>query len=172
MNTPVEILIVEDSRLQAKRLKRFLQDHGFVVFVAGNGKEGLAEAKDHRPHLVITDIIMPIMDGFEMCHAIRNDRHINRIPIIMVTSLSNPEDVLRGLEAGADSYITKPYEGKILLSRIEGALAMPRSDPDARTERKLHIHLGGKRYVINAGRPQILNLLLSTYEDAVHQNVK
>lgn len=172
MSNPVEILIVEDSRLQAKRLMGFLKDHGYGVTHACDGRQGLDAARDQNPDLIITDIIMPEMDGFEMCHAIREDESLQFIPIVMVTSLSNPEDVLRGLEAGADCYITKPYEGKVMLSRIGSVLSLPRLPRSRETDGKLQLVIGGRRYVIRAARQQILSLLLSTYEDAVLQNMK
>ena len=172
MSSPLHILIVEDSRLQAKRLMKFLKDQGYEVAHAGDGQRGLEAARSRNPDLIITDVIMPVMDGFEMCRSIRENTDLYLTPIVMVTSLSNPEDVLRGLEAGADCYITKPYEGKIMLSRIRSVLALPRIPRNGETDGKLQLVMGGKRYVITAGRQQILSLLLSTYEDAVLQNMK
>ncbi|MDQ7784244.1 MAG: diguanylate cyclase [Desulfomonilaceae bacterium] len=172
MSRPLHILIVEDSRLQAKRLMNFLTDQGYEVAHAGDGRQGLEAARIREPDLIITDIIMPVMDGFEMCRRIREDEKLYLTPIVMVTSLSNPEDVLRGLEAGADCYITKPYEGKIMLSRIGAVLSLPRIPRSGQSNGKLQLVMGGKRYVITAARQQILSLLLSTYEDAVLQNMK
>ena len=172
MTDSLEILIVEDSRLQAKRLMGFLKEHGYGVIHACDGRQGLDAARESNPDLIITDVIMPHMDGFEMCHAIREDQSLCLIPIVMVTSLSNPEDVLRGLEAGADCYITKPYEGKVMLSRIGSVLQLPRLPRSRETDGKLQLVVGGRRYVIKAARQQILSLLLSTYEDAVLQNMK
>ncbi len=172
MTRPLQILIVEDSRLQAKRLMKFLIDQGYEVTHAGDGQQGLEAAQTEKPDLIITDIIMPVMDGFEMCRSIRENDDLYLTPIVMVTSLSNPEDVLRGLEAGADCYITKPYEGKVMLSRIDAVLALPRIPRSGQSDGKLQLVMGAKRYVINAARQQILSLLLSTYEDAVLQNMK
>jgi diguanylate cyclase (GGDEF)-like protein len=172
MSEALQILIVEDSRMQAKRLIRFLQGHGFGVTHACDGRQGLDFAQNKKPDLIITDVIMPEMDGFEMCRAIRDDESLHLVPIVMVTSLSNPEDVLRGLEAGADCYITKPYEGKVMLSRIGSVMSLPRMPRTRDTDGKLQLVIGGKRYIITAARQQILSLLLSTYEDAVLQNMK
>jgi signal transduction histidine kinase len=157
--------------LQARRLRDCLEKAGYRVSVATNGREGLNTAKAHRPSLVISDIVMPVMDGFVMCRAMRNDGLLKNIPIIILTSLSNPEDIVKGLEAGADSYVSKPYEAKILLSRIRAVMSLPRLEQEG-TERKLQVVLGGKRYIIAANRLQVLSLLLSTYEDAVLQNLR
>lgn len=171
-NGQPEILIVEDSRLQARRLKKFLESQGYEVRAAANGQEGLAEVRSKKPGLIITDIIMPVMDGFDMCHSIRTDSDLYDIPIVMLTSLTNPDDVLRGLAAGADCYVCKPYEERILLSRIGSVLSLPRLKHTPELDGKIQVVLRGKRYVISASRHQILSLLLSTYEDAVLQNLK
>ncbi len=175
-NQPMEevrdVLIVEDSRLQAKRLRKFLEEHGMRVLVASNGVEGLRLAEEHRPPLIISDIIMPEMDGFEMCRRIKRDPGLRSIPVILLTSLSTPEDILRGLESGADSYVSKPFDGAVLLSRIKAVAAAPKLEEEARSLRIIHVDLGGKRYDIASDRLQILNLLLSTYQDVVLQNQK
>lgn len=167
-----EILVVEDSRLQAKRLRDFLQQNGYQVRMAFNGQEGLEATRSHRPALIISDIIMPVMDGFEMCRTIKDDVTIKRIPIILLTSLSNPDDILAGLAAGADSYVSKPYDGKILLSRIRTVLATPAWTENSGVSKRLQIRARGKRYVISSNPQQVLSLLLSTYEDAVLQNLR
>ncbi len=90
--------------------------------------------------------------------------------IILLTSLSNPEDVFLGLEAGADCYMSKPYESKALLSRVESALDSLQRPSNEKPEEELEVFLGSKRYLIKSSRRQIMNLLLSTYQDAVEQN--
>lgn len=172
MAAPGEILVVEDSRLQARRLRDFLQENGYQVRVAFNGQEGLEATRAHRPALIISDIVMPVMDGFEMCRTIKNDDEVKYIPIILLTSLSNPDDILAGLAAGADSYVSKPYEGKILLSRIRAVLSTPIWQETNGIPRRLQIRARGKRYVISSNPQQVLSLLLSTYEDAVLQNLR
>jgi diguanylate cyclase (GGDEF)-like protein len=172
MSSPADILVVEDSRVQAKGLQRFLQKHGYQVLLAFNGREGLAAAKECKPRVIMADIVMPVMDGFEMCRAIRADENLNKIPIVMVTSLSDAGDIIRGLEAGADSYVSKPYEEEVLLARIWDALSLSKMNYDPVSEKALEVVFRGKTYSITARRSQILSLLLSTYDDAVRQNVK
>ena len=119
MKDRIEILIVEDSATQAEQLKYLLEEHGYAVAVAGNGKDALASLKAHQPAMVISDIIMPVMDGYEMCRALKQDGMLRDIPVILLTSLSDAEDIVRGLEVGADYYCTKPCDEEHLLSRIE-----------------------------------------------------
>ncbi len=170
MVTNGDILVVEDSRFQAKRLRDFLEKNGFRVKLALNGKEGLSAARLERPALIISDIMMPVMDGFEMCRLVKNDKELKEVPVILLTSLSHTGDILRGLEAGADSYISKPCEGKMLLARIQTVVSSPVSDDGDVSKRKLQVILGRNTYVMDAGRQQILQFLLSTYQDAIVQN--
>jgi PAS domain S-box-containing protein len=170
MSTSQEILVVEDSALQAKRLRRLLEKEGFQVRVAYNGQEGLEAAREREPSLVVSDIIMPVMDGYEMCRLMKNDDSLKHVPIILLTSLTNPQDVFSGLESGADSYVCKPYEGQALIARIHQALLASDQRKIQGNDKDLEVYVGDKRYVISSTRRQILNLLLSTYEDAVEQN--
>src|SRR5579862_5371582 len=104
----LEILIVEDSRTQAEQLKYMLEDHDFNVIATRNGREALEALHKHKPTLVITDITMPEIDGYELCRRIRVDEKLADLPVILLTALSDPEDVFKGLECGADNFITKP----------------------------------------------------------------
>ncbi|MBM3302218.1 MAG: response regulator, partial [Deltaproteobacteria bacterium] len=165
-------MIVEDSPLQAKRLKRVLEEHGCRVITAGNGLEGLTMAGRRRPMLIISDIVMPQMDGYQMCRAIKNTEGLKNVPVILLTSLSDPRDVFLGLESGADSYVSKPYEAENLLNRIRTVMENTGAEETEPFFRELEVFLGGKSYMINSSRRQILNLLLSTYQDAVEQNRK
>jgi signal transduction histidine kinase len=164
------ILIVEDSPTQAEQLRHLLEEHGYKVTVATNGKEGLAAARTHKPALIITDIVMPVMNGHELCHALKEDEALMGIPIILLTSLSSLEDVIRGLNSGADFYLTKPCDGDFLLRRVKVALAAPPVQQKRTEAKELEIAYLGKRYVITSDRQQILKLLFSTYEGAVRQN--
>jgi len=166
------ILIVEDSLVQVARLKNLLQERGYWVTVATNGQEALAAAREREPDLIISDIIMPGMDGYEMCQAIKHDGVIRDIPVILLTVLSDTKDVIRALKAGVDYYLTKPYYENHLLSQVESALARPVRQKNDGTEEELEVAFGGERHVITSDRQQILNLLLSTYDNAVQQNQK
>src|SRR6266850_6168787 len=119
----LEILIVEDSRTQAEQLKYMLEEHDFHVVTSRNGREALDSLRQRKPTLVISDITMPEIDGYELCRRIRADQNLADLPVILLTSLSDPEDVFKGLECGADNFITKPYEPENLVARIEYLLA-------------------------------------------------
>ncbi|HAO92933.1 MAG: hypothetical protein A2X99_05275 [Deltaproteobacteria bacterium GWB2_55_19] len=165
-----EILIVEDSDVQAYMLKKFLADNGYSVRVARNGAEGLVAIKERAPAVVISDIVMPVMDGYEMCRRMKDDRAFRGIPFILLTTLTDTEDIIKGLNAEADSYVTKPYEPGYLLKRVTALIETPtqyRNNPD---EKSVEIFYNGKAYSIRSGRGQTLSLLLATYENAILQN--
>ena len=164
------ILIVEDSPVQAELLRRALEGVGYKVIAAGDGAEGLAMAKASRPDAVVSDINMPVMDGYAMCQAIRREESLKATPVILLTMLSDSEDVIHGLNAGADAYLTKPYNIPSLVARIASLQANPPVPPPATERRKLEVRLAGEARTVNAHGPRMLNLLISTYENAVLQN--
>jgi two-component system sensor histidine kinase/response regulator len=164
------ILVVEDSRFQAKLIQMLLEENGYVVRVARNGQEGLDALKQERPSVIVSDIVMPVMDGFEMCRAIKSRSELKHIPIVLLTTQSKPQDVLRGLESGADSYVTKPYDEKLLLSTIEGMLSSAVRLLGDDSEDQCLLALEGQFHSINAGRRQMVNFLLSAYRDSFLQN--
>jgi diguanylate cyclase (GGDEF)-like protein/PAS domain S-box-containing protein len=164
------ILIVEDSPVQAELLRRALEGAGYAVIVARDGAEGLATAKANRPDVVVSDINMPVMDGYAMCLAIRREASLKATPVILLTMLSDSQDVIRGLNAGADAYLTKPYNIPTLVSRVESLLAYPPVPPPATESRKVEVRLAGQTHLVDAHGPRALNLLVSTYENAVLQN--
>ena len=167
---PNHILIVEDSAIQAEALRRILVGAGYVVSVARDGAEGLTQTRDTLPTLVISDIMMPKMDGIEMCRRIKSEPKLWTIPVILLTSLTDTGDVLRGLESGADNFITKPYEAGYLLSHLASALSGVSTVHDDSDQQGIEIRFEDKSYVITANRRQVLNTLLTTYETAVKKN--
>ena len=169
-NNRVEILIVEDSPTQAEELKYTLEQHNFAVSVAGNGIEALTMIREREPTMVISDIVMPKMDGYKLCREIKRDDRLKDLPVILLTSLSDPQDVVKGLECGADNFITKPYNEKNILSRIQYIIANKNLKDSEQTHVGVELILNGKKYLIKSDRLQILNLLLSTYETAIQKN--
>ena len=166
----IEILIAEDSPTQAEQLKQLLEAHHYRVSTAVNGKAALAQLALHQPTLVISDVMMPELDGYGLCKAIKSDDKLKHIPVMLVTTLSDPDDVIRGLECGADNFIRKPYEEKYLLSRINYLLMNVELRKNQRMQMALEINLSGHKHAITAERQQILDLLISTYEQAVQVN--
>mgnify|MGYP003288338967 CR=1 FL=1 len=166
----VDILVVEDSAIQAELLRRTLTHHGYMVTIADHGAHALAMVRQRPPTLILSDIAMPVMDGYAMCHAIKSDPALQHIPIILLTALSDAEDIIRGLNARADNYLTKPYDEETLVARIEHLLANQELRKDAKIQFGVELFFAGKKHVIDAERRQILDLLISTFEDAVQQN--
>ena len=115
------ILIVEDTPEVALYMSRQLSPD-YKYYYAANGKEGLEKAERLVPDVIITDVMMPDMDGFDMCRQVRNTELLNHIPVIMVTAKATHEDRLRGLEAGADAYLEKPFYADELNVRVEKLL--------------------------------------------------
>ena len=166
------IIIAEDSQTQAESLKYVLEGFGYRVLVGNNGEIALSLIKKEKPLLVITDIIMPVMDGHELCRYIKADKNLNDVPVILLTSLADANDVIKGLESGADSYIMKPYTKKYLLSRIKNVLANRHLLVRDKSDKALDMVFAGKSYSIDSNPSQILNMLLSTYESAVQRNLE
>lgn len=164
------ILIVEDSPTQVQQLKQLLIHAGYIVTVATNGKEALSILETSSVNLVITDIVMPEMDGYALCKVIKEDEKFKKIPVILVTALYDPRDVIEGLVSGANNFIIKPYDEKYLLSRIESVLASTYNEDIDAIQMGLDITFAGKKHHITSSRLQILNILLSTYETAVQKN--
>ncbi len=170
---PMKLLVVEDSRTQAEYLRHILENEGYRVVLAANGLEALEQIKIDRPDLVLSDIIMPEMDGYELCRSIRSDSAIASIPVILVTQLFDPVDVIKGLEAGADNFIIKPFEPQYVNSRIHSVLqTLSRPDPDSRSGTGIEVSFANSNHTITAGRLQILTILLSTYDLAVKKNTE
>ena len=166
----VEILIVEDSHTQAELLRNILEHSGYAVSCASDGREALRLAQLQKPTLIISDIEMPALNGYELCRAVKQDADLGDVPVILLTSLTDPADVLRGLEARADHYITKPFDKGFLLSRVAEILSQPANMRLEAPDQPLEVVMNGARQTVTAQRRQILNLLLSTYANAVQRN--
>jgi PAS domain S-box-containing protein len=166
----IDILVVEDSPIQAEILRRTLTQYGYTVNIAHHGAHALEIVHERPPTLILSDIAMPVMDGYAMCQALKSDPVFQDIPIILLTALSDPEDIIRGLNAKADNYLTKPYNDDMLLTRIEHLLANHELRKDAKIQFGVEIFFAGKKHLIDSDRRQILDLLISTFEDAVQQN--
>ena len=115
----ISVLIVEDDKNIADLLQLYLEKEGYAVTTAGDGEQGLAKFRTIKPDLVLLDLMMPVMDGWAVCKAIRGE---SQTPVIMLTAKSETDDKVAGLKTGADDYITKPFEMKEVLARIEAVL--------------------------------------------------
>jgi diguanylate cyclase (GGDEF)-like protein len=117
-----KILVIDDTELMVKLTTDVLTKHGYEVVSANNGVDRIKMVASEKPDLVLLDVVMPGIDGFEVCKLLRKDESNNLIPIIMLTAQGNEEDKLAGLELGADDYITKPFNPRELVSRVRNTL--------------------------------------------------
>jgi signal transduction histidine kinase len=161
------LLVVEDSPTQAAELSILLESQGFEVEVARDGASGLKRCRADSFDAVLSDVVMPEIDGYELCRRIKADPQISEIPVLLLTSLADPMDIIRGLECGADNFITKPYDGDYLLGRVRRLL----DNRAMRGARKIAVGvdvlLMGKKLTINSEKEQILDLLISTFEEVL-----
>lgn len=113
------ILVAEDDQKQAELIRRYLEREGHAVVIARDGRAALDEARARHPDLVVLDVMMPRVDGLDVCRILRMESHT---PIVMVTARATEDDVLLGLDLGADDYITKPYSPRELVARVRAIL--------------------------------------------------
>jgi class 3 adenylate cyclase len=122
MRTPPVILIVDDNPTNVDILQARLAAHNYEILAAGDGEAGLAMAREAQPDLILLDIMMPKIDGIEVCRKLRADASVPFVPIIMVTARADSKDIVAGLEAGADEYLTKPVDQGALVARVKSML--------------------------------------------------
>jgi len=165
-----EILVAEDSITQATQIKHLLESHNFKVSVAQDGKQAMDQLLKHKPALVISDIVMPEMNGYELCKKIKSNKNTEDIPVILLTILADPEEIIEGLSCGADSFITKPFNEKYLLSNIEKILSKENGKNQKKVPFGVQILFKGKKRFIQTEQQDVINLMLDIYEGAIHQN--
>ena len=164
------ILIVEDNLGQAHQLRTLLQDQGHRVAVAIGGKQGLALARKLRPNLVICELVMPGMDGYTMCHALKQDEELKEIPLLLLMGLMEPKDLAQALQTGADYCITEPYEPDLLLARVKVALQDSLQPTNGDGAEGFTVALAGGQQILTSGPRQVMRFLFSTCESTVAQN--
>ena len=122
MRTPPRILIVDDTPANVHILQTRLAAHGYDIVTANDGEAALAAVTEMQPDLILLDVMMPKMDGFEVCRRLRADASLPFTPIILVTAKTDPKDIVAGLEAGGDEYLTKPVDQAALVARVKSML--------------------------------------------------
>ena len=132
------VLIVEDDVHIRELLKLYLEKEGYTVTIAADGRQGLKQFRQEQPDLILLDVMMPVMDGLDVCHAIRAE---SQVPVIMLTAKSETDDKVMGLRSGADDYITKPFEMKEVLARIEAVLRRSSCEETAKPRRLVYDNL-------------------------------
>jgi two-component system phosphate regulon response regulator PhoB len=124
------ILVVDDELPIIELIQYNLKKEGFTVLTAENGAQALELARSEKPDLIILDLMLPDMGGFDICRILRNDSSTARIPIIMATAKTSDSDIVSGLELGADDYITKPFSPKVLVARVKSVLRRFQEQPE------------------------------------------
>jgi signal transduction histidine kinase len=164
------ILIVEDSPTQAEYLRLILEDQGFVVDHATDGRLGVESFLRGDYSMVISDIMMPEMTGYELCKEIKKTQKGQNTPVILLSTLNDPMDIIRGLECGADNFLTKPYEAEQLTARVANVLQNREARAAKRITFGVEVVFLGQTFVISSEKEQILDLLIATFEDIVRTN--
>jgi len=121
-STGAHVLLVEDERDIRELLRYNLTEHGYKVTCAASGEDGVDLARSRTPDVVLLDLMLPTMDGLEVCRQLRRDPGTQAIPVIMLTAKGEERDIVAGLETGADDYVTKPFSPRVLLARIKTVL--------------------------------------------------
>ena len=165
------ILVIDDEKDLIELVRYNLEKEGYDVIAANDGQSGLEVVKKHRPDLVVLDLMMPGLDGLQVCQRLRSDPRSGRIPVIMLTAKATEADRIVGLELGADDYITKPFSPREVVARVRAVLR--RTNPIAEQQQvirsgELVIDLGGhevtfkgQRIALTATEFRILEFLAS-----------
>ena len=166
MSDVLTVLIVEDSATQAAALAVLLERGGFTTLVARRAERALELLGTQHVDVVLSDVLMPGMDGYELCKRIKAVPEWSALPVVLLTSLNDPLAIVRGLESGADHYVTKPYEPEGLLARVRLVLERAKT-PSTVHPQPFTVELLGTPFTITATKEQILELLVSSYSDLV-----
>ncbi|MEM6750665.1 MAG: response regulator transcription factor [Planctomycetota bacterium] len=169
----LSILIVEDEQDLLELLKYNLSREGYEVRTATSGEEGLRLVRAEHPDLILLDLMLPAMDGLEVCRTLKSREHTGAIPVIMLTAKGEESDIVRGLEIGADDYITKPFSPRVLMARITAVMRRAEREQNEEIEqvieaggvtvdRERHeVEVGGSTVDLTATEFKLLSLLAS-----------
>ena len=161
------ILVAEDSPTQARELELVLSSEGYEVELAEDGRAALERLSDSHFDMLLSDVQMPRLSGYELCRAVRDNHELRLLPVILLTRLRDTLDIVRGLECGADNFITKPFEQDHLIARIEALRRTSRTDPEDDEDDDVVIESLGRRFKISTHPSQMLNFLMSTFDEFV-----
>ena len=157
------ILVVEDSKTQAAQLQMMLESEGYAVDIVHDGGEALERVRGEGYDVVLLDIVLPGISGLEVCRILKEDPATRATSIVLVTQLSSPAEMLNGLQAGADNYLTKPYEMAQILDRI-GPLLRHAGDRAPASNEAVELRFGGRTFHIGVDKGHVLNFLFPIVE--------
>ncbi|MFO0907584.1 MAG: EAL domain-containing protein [Isosphaeraceae bacterium] len=161
----IRVLVAEDSPVQAKRLRTVLESAGYHVETASDGAEAIRLFTDGEFDLILSDVMMPNVSGYEFCRQVKATPRGLGTPFVLLTSLGKPLDLIRGLECGADNYIYKPFQSEALLGRIETILANTSARASEGPRPSDEVCFMGHKLSVSASKERILDYLGSTFED-------
>jgi len=165
-----QILIVEDSPTQAQQLAILLADAGFDVHIAPDATQGYARAAEGSFDLIMVDIYLPDEDGFELCRRIKSSARLKDTPVLIDTADSNPKNVLRGLEAGADGFMTKHHSPLEIVGRVQRTLSGGARHVRVGDNHCMQVTFQKADFLLKPTAAQLLNILLSAFEDVLNLN--
>lgn len=145
------ILVVEDEEDILELVRYNLAREGYQVSLAGSGEQALRTVREALPHLIVLDLMLPELDGLEVCKRVKQDPRTAHIPVVMLTAKGEESDVVTGLELGADDYVTKPFSPKVLVARIRAVLRR-RAKEEVKADDTIRIH----DLVIHPGRHEVV----------------
>lgn len=163
------ILLIEDSPTQRERLRLVLEAAGYAVEVAADGEAGLRLASPELD-LVVSDVMMPGLSGYDVCRALRARAELCRLPVILLTTLEAPDEIIEALACGADGFVTKSENTSVLEARVRGLLASRTARADAGDA--IPVYFLDRRIEVTADRARILDLLISVFEGALRANTE
>jgi DNA-binding response OmpR family regulator len=151
---PQEVLIIEDMEPVVQAIRMVLGREGFRLLIAKNGQDGLRAVTEQKPDLVILDLVLPDMDGLDICRRIRKNPEVARVPILILSGKAEEVDKVVGLAVGADDYLAKPFGDKELVARVKALLRRSATPPESTMLRAGTIELDPERYTVGvAGSP-------------------
>jgi two-component system response regulator VanR len=156
-----ELLLIDDDESTLMLVSRYLSKSGYKTFVAKNGEEGLNILKENNSiQLIVVDVVMPVMDGVEFCRLIRAEKKYQNVPVLMLTAMSNITDKYVGFDAGADDYLTKPFEPLELLLRVQALLKRNKNEnrkdnKDSGSDEKTTLIINKESFSVNINGKEI-----------------
>jgi response regulator RpfG family c-di-GMP phosphodiesterase len=156
------VLVAEDSTTQAAWLSRVLRAAGYEPLIAPDGSEALAAIATDQPDLILSDVDMPGMDGFELCRRVKEDPRLRRIPFVMVTQRDRVTDLIRALEVGADNYVTKPLDVTVLTERLGRILGEVEAWKQRSSRQRHRLGIAPEELVLSLERTQVVEMLMAT----------
>lgn len=163
-----DVLVVEDTMTQALILQHLLESHQFKVFVARSGSKALEYLKTNSPDIILSDVNMPEMDGYELCRIVKSDPGMKEIPFVLLSSFGEAKDLVSILACRADNFLLKRFDSTYLVTRVNDILATSRlrkSDPTAIGNTAV---LGGAQHIIEGSSMQMLDMVLSAFTTVTH----